>query len=132
MSPSEAKSDVHPPSSKIHILVVEDEPLIRFGIAEALRDLQASVVEAATADEAWDYLASGASVDVVFTDHRMPGSMTGSQLAARIARQYPAVKIVLTSAFLDDRAWKSTVVSKPYDLAKTAAALVTLARQNEG
>jgi CheY-like chemotaxis protein len=117
---------------EIQILVVEDEPLIRFGIAEALRDLGASVIEASTADEAWDYLASGAFVNVVFTDHRMPGSMSGSQLAFRIGRQYPAVKIVLTSAFLDDRAWKAPIVPKPYDIVKTAAALVSLALQSEG
>jgi hypothetical protein len=35
------------------ILVVEDEALIRFAMAEALRELGASVVEAASADEAW-------------------------------------------------------------------------------
>jgi CheY-like chemotaxis protein len=59
------------------ILVVEDEALIRFVIADALRELGASVVEAASADEAWQYLTAGGSVDLVFTDHRMPGSMTG-------------------------------------------------------
>ena len=65
------------------ILVVEDEPLTRFAMAEALRDLGVSVVEAASADEAWQYLMAGGSVDLVFTDHWMSGSMTGAQLAAR-------------------------------------------------
>ena len=41
------------------ILVVEDEALIRFAMAGALRDLGASVVEAASADEAWQYLTAG-------------------------------------------------------------------------
>jgi CheY-like chemotaxis protein len=41
------------------ILVVEDEALIRFAIAEALRELGVSVMEAASADEAWQYLTAG-------------------------------------------------------------------------
>jgi hypothetical protein len=56
------------------ILLVEDDPLVRFPIAEALRDLGISVVEAATADEAWEHLRVAAStVDLVFTDYNMPG-----------------------------------------------------------
>jgi two-component system, response regulator PdtaR len=46
-------------SERARILVVEDEALIRFAIAEALRELGASVVEAASADEAWQYLTTG-------------------------------------------------------------------------
>ena len=80
------------------ILVVEDEALIRFAMAEALRDLGASVVEAASADEAWQYLTAGGSVDLVFTDYRMPGSMTGGQLATRIRREYPSLVVIVTSA----------------------------------
>jgi CheY-like chemotaxis protein len=60
-------------SERVRILVVEDEALIRFAIAEALRELGVSVVEAASADEAWQYLTAGGSVDLVFTDHRMRG-----------------------------------------------------------
>ena len=111
---------------------MEDEPLIRFGIAEALRELGAYVVEASTADEAWDYLESGASVNLVFTDHRMPGSMTGRQLASRIARKYPAMKVVLTSGYLDDWGWTAPVLAKPYDVDDTAAALVRLALREDG
>jgi CheY-like chemotaxis protein len=77
------------------ILVVEDEALIRFAIAEALRELGVSVVEAASADEAWQSLTAGGSVDLVFTDHRMPGCLTGGQLATRIRLQYPSVVVIV-------------------------------------
>jgi len=130
MSMSESNGEPQPHGARI--LVVEDEPLIRFGIAEALRDVGAYVVEAASADEAWDYLSSGEMVDVVFTDHRMPGSMTGRQLASRIARQYPAIKVILTSAYLDDREWTAPVLAKPYAVNQTAEALVRLARRCAG
>jgi CheY-like chemotaxis protein len=124
-----------PQSVPARILVVEDEPLIRFAVAEALRELGVSVVEAASADEAWQYLMAGGSADLVFTDHRTPGSMTGAQLAARIRRQYPTVIVIVTSAYFEDREWSERVVTKPYNLLETAADLAGRAlrrRQNEG
>jgi CheY-like chemotaxis protein len=117
------------------ILVVEDEPLIRFAMAEALRELGVSVVEAASADDAWQYLMAGGLVDLVFTDHRMPGSMTGAQLAGRIRRQYPTLIVIVTSRHFDDREWSEPVLTKPYNLFQTAADLAERAlrnRQNEG
>lgn len=124
-----------PQSAPARILVVEDEPLIRFAMAEALRELGASVVEAASADEAWQYLMAGGSADLVFTDYRMPGSITGAQLAARIRRQYPSLIVIVTSAHFVDQEWSEPVVRKPYNLFKTAADLAERAlrrRQNEG
>ena len=117
-----------PQSVPAQILVVEDEPLIRFVMAEALRELGISVVEAASADEAWQYLTAGGSVDLVFTDHRMPGSMTGGQLATQIRLQYPSVVVIVTSGYFDDRGWSEPIVPKPYSPFETATALAERAR----
>jgi CheY-like chemotaxis protein len=116
-----------PQAVRARILVVEDEPLIRFAIAEALREEGASVIEAATADEAWRYLSGGEPVDLIFTDHRMPGSMTGAQLAVRVRRQYPSVAVVVTSGAFDASEWTEPIKQKPYLLAKTANDLMRLA-----
>jgi CheY-like chemotaxis protein len=118
-------------SGPARILVVEDEALIRFAIAEALRELGVSVVEAASADEAWQYLTVRGSVDLVFTDHRMPGSMTGGQLATRIRRQYPSLVVIVTSGYFDDRDWSEPVIPKPYNLFETATALAERARKRQ-
>ena len=120
-----------PGSAPSRILVVEDEALIRFDIAEALRGLGVSVVEAASADEAWRYLSAGGSVDLVFTDHRMPGSMTGAQLAIRIGREYPSLVVIVTSAYFDDQGWSEPVVAKPYNLDEIATALTQQARDRQ-
>jgi CheY-like chemotaxis protein len=120
-----------PQAAQARILVVEDEPLIRFAIAEALRDEGASVVEAATADEAWRYLSGGAPVDLIFTDHRMPGSMSGAQLAVRVRRQYPSVEVIVTSGAFDGSEWTEPIKKKPYLLAKTASDLMRLALANK-
>jgi CheY-like chemotaxis protein len=114
-------------SMPLQILVVEDEPIIRFAIAEALRELGVCVIEAATADEAWDYVTSGAHLDLVFTDHRMPGSMTGAVLAERLRARDPALKIVVTTTHIDPREWAEPILAKPYGITQTAAKLVARA-----
>ena len=102
------------------ILVVEDEALIRITLAEALRDLRITVVEASTADEAWEFLTSGGRVDLVFTDHRMPGSMTGSQLAERIREHYPSIEVLMTSGHFHSTG-PIPVVRKPYSIFEVSA-----------
>jgi two-component system, response regulator PdtaR len=112
------------------ILVVEDEPLVRFPIAEALRELGVRVIEAATADEAWEYLQAGMPIDLVFTDQNLPGSMTGEQLSAQIARERPHIVTLITSGRSSGAGIAKPILDKPYDLLKTAAALVELASKN--
>jgi CheY-like chemotaxis protein len=117
--PGSDSDDEVPPQ----ILVVEDEFLQRNAIASELRDRGALVAEAANADEAWRYLASGYPVDLVFTDHQMPGSMTGAQLAARIRAEYPKIDVIVVSGNRANVKWTEPVVSKPYPLDRTAADL---------
>jgi CheY-like chemotaxis protein len=80
------------------VLVVEDEVLIRLVIADYLRECGYRVHEAANADEAVAVLESpDVTVDVVFSDVIMPGSMDGFGLARWIRANRPKVEVVLTS-----------------------------------
>jgi CheY-like chemotaxis protein len=124
----QTRAEMEPQAAVLRILVVEDEPFIRFAMAEALREKGVSVVEAASADEAWQYLTAGGSVDLVFTDHRMPGSMSGAQLAARIKTQY-RIAVTVTSAFFNGLEWSEPIVEKPYDLFEIATRLVAEAME---
>lgn len=56
------------------VLVVEDEVLIRLLIADELRNQGIHVLEASNADEALTILESELSIEVLFTDIRMPGA----------------------------------------------------------
>ena len=80
-----------------HVLIVEDELLIRMSAAEQLRDAGYRVTEAATADEAQVLLMTGNWPDVLFTEINMPRSLTGFELAEWVQQRYPKVKIILTS-----------------------------------
>ena len=73
-------------SRKGTILVVEDEELVRDMVAEELRDAGFHVLEAADGEAASSLLADDCSVDVLFTDIRLPGPLDGWAVA-QLARQ---------------------------------------------
>ncbi|MEP9367972.1 response regulator [Xanthobacter sp. VNH20] len=105
------------------ILVVEDEPLVRLVIAEALRDQGFRVVEAASAEEAVLALASGIAVNLVFTDVRMPGVLDGIAFAQWLKRERADLPVLITSGHLDrlESGDATAFISKPYALADAVA-----------
>jgi CheY-like chemotaxis protein len=107
------------------VLVVEDEVLIRWVIAEHLRDCGYRVIEAGSGDEAIDVLRRTAlTIDVVFSDVRMPGSTDGFALFRWVRQQRPGTKVVLTSGMAkptdaaEALCAEATLVSKPYNPAE--------------
>ena len=80
----------------LKVLVVEDEALIRFTIADDLRDAGFEVFEAETADEAIAILVRE-PIRLLFTDIDMPGSMDGLRLSAIVRDRWPPVRIIVTS-----------------------------------
>jgi CheY-like chemotaxis protein len=81
------------------LLIAEDDISIRGLMADFLRDVGYDVVEAGTADEAVAVFESGAVIDLLFSDVRMPGSMDGRELARRVEDRWPDTQILLTSAY---------------------------------
>lgn len=71
--------------------------LLRGLVAEAMRDLGLTVVEAASADEARRYLQAGGGAELVVTDVEMPGRMDGIQLGRWVRQTYPGIGLILTS-----------------------------------
>jgi DNA-binding NtrC family response regulator len=77
------------------ILVVDDEPLIRWSIAERLKSAGYKVVEAGTAAEALEHHRSGA--DLVLLDYRLPDS-DGLDVLRRIREQDPDTLVIMLTA----------------------------------
>ena len=101
------------------VLVVEDEEGIRFCATEFLRDCGYDVVEAGTVAEAKEVLLQG-RVDLVFSDINMPNRETGFALEKWVRRQFPEIKVLLTSgspqAAEDTRDLLEPLIPKPYKL----------------
>ena len=105
-----------------HVLIVEDDVLIRVLLADELRDAGLRVIEAANADEALSIFEAGAQVDLLFTDVQMPGSIDGVELARRIKTIHPALPIILTSGNAGASAARlGSFIPKPYDVDRAVA-----------
>jgi CheY-like chemotaxis protein len=123
MSPSTERKRGPAPGRPPTILIVEDEVLMRLVLADYLRSCGYRVVEANTADEAVTILSkTDETVDIVFSDVQMPGTMDGFALARWLRREHPEIKVVLTSgvAKASDAAGElcedeNPLISKPYD-----------------
>jgi CheY-like chemotaxis protein len=81
-------------------LLVDDEELVRMSTADMLSDLGYAVVEAESAEEALRLLRGGVKLDLVVTDHLMPG-MTGTELAHIIRSECADVQILIVSGYAE-------------------------------
>jgi CheY-like chemotaxis protein len=82
------------------VLVVDDDPIVLSGTVAMLEDLGHSVSDATSAERALEMLRVDASVDLVITDHAMPG-MTGTELAQQIRRSWPELPIIIATGYAD-------------------------------
>jgi DNA-binding NtrC family response regulator len=113
-------------SSPRRVLVVDDERLIRWSLAESLTDAGATVVEASNGSEALRSVKEAAP-DVIVLDYRMPDS-NDLTLLASIRHFAPRSQVILMTAFgtpevvmgaLDLGAF--CVVSKPFEVGQLVA-----------
>ncbi|MCH8062409.1 MAG: GAF domain-containing protein, partial [Chloroflexi bacterium] len=105
------------------ILVVEDEPLVRNVAVHVLREQGYTVIEASNGLEALDVASQhqGGPVDLLLTDMVMP-VMGGRKLAERLRDIHPEMKVIFTSGYTEDEAFKEEVLNertnfmrKPFD-----------------
>ena len=80
-----------------HILIVDDEPLVRQSVQMLLRSVGYIVDEAKSGAEALAMFEPG-KFDMIFTDYFMP-EMKGDQLAAAIKKRSPKQPVVMLTAF---------------------------------
>ena len=119
---------------KIRILVVENEPLIRFDAVDFCENAGFEVEEAGNAEEALRILRDCPDIDVLFTDVHMPGPLDGLALAQIAARDHGHVSLIIVSGRErpDPAALPAQAVffAKPYEARRIVAQVHTLL-QNE-
>jgi PAS domain S-box-containing protein len=82
------------------ILFVDDDPLIAMSTTEMLEDLGHRVIGANSGRHALDILRSEQPIDLMMTDHVMPG-MTGVELAAASRQVRPSLPILLATGYAE-------------------------------
>lgn len=105
-----------PSQLKATILFVDDDPLVRESVIPILERHGATVLAAASANEALRILETNPGVDIVFSDVVMPGDMNGAALAKLVRERYPAMKVVLATGYFSERIDLPgvNVLTKPY------------------
>ena len=86
-------------SSSLRVLVVDDEPLIRWSLSETLVDAGHTVAEAGSAESAIRSLTDGQGpFDVVLLDYRLPDS-NDLTLLSTIRRLSPQSAVIMMTAY---------------------------------
>jgi CheY-like chemotaxis protein len=109
------------------VLVAEDEPAIRELVIKVLTGMGYRVVVAANGGEALDAARRhGGPIDLLIADVVMP-DLSGPQLAERLARQHPKMRVLFLSGYSDhpavhDRRLRkeAAFLQKPFTLSALA------------
>ena len=109
---------------RLVVLLVEDEPIVRFDAIQSFEDAGFEVVEAYDGAEALVALNARPDVSAVFTDVHMPGPLNGVALAKLIHERRPEVRVLVTSGVMrvekDDLPEGAHFIPKPYDALQVA------------
>lgn len=108
------------------VLVVDDEPLVRWSVAETLRARGYQTVEAGSASEAIDILMREPAIDAALLDLLLPDNHD-LWLLATLRLMAPAVPVILMTAFSTEaliegarRLGAFTVINKPFEMNELA------------
>ena len=100
------------------VLVAEDEPLIRVGMALVIEEAGYQVVEAGNTDDALKAIEVEGDVGLLLTDVDMPGSMDGIRLAHAVRNRWPSIRLLVISGKVGVRPGElpegALFLSKPY------------------
>ncbi|MBB5746372.1 PAS domain-containing protein [Brevundimonas variabilis] len=119
------------PAALIHqlgtALLVDDEELVRASTADMLEDLGYRTLEASSGEAALGMIESGVEIDLVVTDHLMPG-MTGSELARQIRKLRPGLPVLLVSGYAEVEGVAADLprLVKPFKKHELASSIGTL------
>jgi DNA-binding NtrC family response regulator len=112
------------PEKPLFVLLVEDDAAIREISAMILEDAGMTVHTVSNGDEAEQWLETGKSkTDVLFTDVRMPGKISGKDLATRHSDMHV---LVTSGEAKEQHGWlqeKMAYLAKPYDRKSLLAAV---------
>lgn len=116
-----------PEGSRI-ALIVEDEPLVRMFLADALEETGYEVIQAGSAREGLAVAERLGSVEVAFVDIGLP-DRSGLDLAAELRARWPGMRVAVASGYGDQARGRLrgdsgvTFLGKPFDAASVRAAL---------
>lgn len=105
------------------VLIVEDDPSIMTVLSAYLSGEGYRVLQAVNGAQAFEILASKPHLDMMITDFRLPGDITGVQIAEPAVKLRPELKVIFISGYAQEvRDTESPIIrnapvlDKPFDL----------------
>jgi CheY-like chemotaxis protein len=83
------------------VLIVEDEPIVRMSISDALFQAGFEVLASANGTEALEVLAVRPDILAVVTDIVMPGAVDGFELAREVQLRWPDIGVIVVSGQME-------------------------------
>ena len=114
-------------SRGLNVLIVDDEPLIRWSLAETLSESGHRISEACDGASALTSLRTGEPPDVIVLDYRLPDSSDLSLLKS-IRQHVPGAAVIMMTAFGTPEVMTGAltlgayrIISKPFEVHDVAA-----------
>jgi two-component system cell cycle response regulator CpdR len=105
------------------VLIVEDEPAILMVLSDYLSDKGYRVLQAENAEQAFAILATKPHLDLMITDFRLPGGISGVAIAEPAVKLRPDLKVIFISGYPAEIvesgspiARKAPILAKPFNL----------------
>lgn len=117
--PAEERPPISRPSAHLAdsktILVVEDETSVRRFVCHLLRQEGFQLAEVASGVDALQWWKeNGRNADLLLTDIRMPGGVSGRQLAEQLHSEKPGLKVILTSGYSLETTERDGILEKGF------------------
>jgi PAS domain S-box-containing protein len=116
-----------------HILIVEDDPMLRRFVVTLTERLRYRVTQAENGDQALQMLRENPDIDLMFSDVVMPGNMSGAELAERATQEFPGLLLLFTSGYSENTITHNgrldagvQFLAKPYQLRELGEKLRTV------
>jgi PAS domain S-box-containing protein len=111
------------PSADGTVLVIDDEPLVRMLVVDALEELGYVAVEASDGPSGMKVIRSDQRIDLLITDVGLPNGMNGRQIADAARELRPDLKVLFITGYAENAVLNHghldhgmQVVTKPFDM----------------
>ena len=105
------------------VLIVEDEPMILMLLADYLSGEGYRVLQAENGEQAFEILSTKPNLDLMITDYRLPGGISGVMIAEPALKLRPELKVIFISGYPAEIlesgsaiAHKAPILAKPFSM----------------
>ncbi|MBO9671767.1 MAG: response regulator, partial [Sphingobium sp.] len=115
------------------VLIIDDEPVIRMLVVDALEEMGFECAEAGDGPEGLAILERAERLDLLITDVGLPGGLNGRQVADRARELRPDLKVLFITGYAENAALNhghigpgTRVLTKPFSVSELTGRIESL------